>query len=191
MTDGLLLAGGASRRFGADKRFAELGAASLVETSLARLRAVCSGTVFIGSGARRELLPGTARHVRIADAVPGRGPLGAVVAGLRRAPTGLLVLACDVPDVPVAVLDAVVRAGAREQRPAAPLVGGRWEPLVAYYPRRVLFDLEAALREKLLAPHRLLDRIGCIAVRNLDGGRLANVNRPRDLDSVLARRKRR
>ncbi len=182
--DGVLLAGGRSRRFGADKRLAAYRDSVLFEHALRRLRGAVSGNVFVASGSRRERLPGAARHSIVADAIPGRGPLGGIVAGLRKARRGVLVLACDVPVVAVDTLRALVRMGDRLDRPVVPRSGAGWEPLIAYYPAWALTVLEAALREGQLAPHRVLDRLGCVAATGIGMEQLRNVNRPADLETL-------
>lgn len=98
-TLGLILAGGASRRFGADKRLAMLGGTSLImrvaeralpQTDLLAINAPC--------------LPQGLSLPLITDDAAGEGPLAGVLAGLRWSREhgfgGLAVFPCDTPFFP-------------------------------------------------------------------------------------------
>ena len=131
---GFVLAGGRSSRLGRDKAtlpwppnaFAEGNRQTLLQHSVARLQTVCS-TVSVC--ANRDDLPfaGTV----IPDALPGSGPLGGIVAALEHTTTDWnLMLAVDLPFLPVEVLQALVgRARSREATGTATslcLPGQRW-----------------------------------------------------------------
>jgi len=185
--DGLLLAGGRSRRFGEDKRRVVFEGEPLSARAMRKLaQVVGTGTIFVATGAVRERLPGTAGAVIVADEPPGKGPLGGIVAALARSRVGVLVLACDVPRVRAATLTRVAAVGARLDRPAAVCTSRGWEPLVAYYPSRVFNHVRAAISGGMLAPHVLLDRLDAIPVRVADRSELANINRPGDLAALQA-----
>jgi len=178
--DGLLLAGGHSRRFGSDKRKAQLDGRTLLEIAAGKLARAVSGELMVAVGvAALAAIPGGAIALR--DEAAEHGPLGGIVAGLRRARTGLLVLACDLPWVGTATLELLVRLGAKHHRIVAPRSGIGWEPLVGYYPREALDVLVGALRSHCLAPHRILDKTGALAVAGVPAAELRNVNRPDDL----------
>ncbi|HYC00652.1 MAG TPA: molybdenum cofactor guanylyltransferase [Candidatus Limnocylindrales bacterium] len=182
--DALLIAGGRSRRFGADKRHALLGTRTLAEIALAKLRAVADGDVFVaGAGALVRPAP----VIFVEDAQRGRGPLAGIAGGLLRASFGVIVMPCDAPFVHVDTLATLARLGRRSGR-AAVLRGARgWEPLVAFYPKSVLPALLGALREGLLAPHRLLARLGALAVSAPSAAETWNINRAGDFEHALRR----
>ncbi len=179
--DGLVLAGGRSRRFGSDKRLVEIGGETLVARAVRKVRAVVDGVVFVATGPAREHLRGTRRAIVIRDEPPGRGPLGGIAAALERARAGVLVLACDLPDVRTATLARVAATGRACGRPAAVRTRRGWEPLVSYWPRATYTEVRAALGAGLSAPHALLERLGAAAVEGVDLRELRNVNRPGDL----------
>jgi molybdopterin-guanine dinucleotide biosynthesis protein A len=179
--DGLLLAGGRSRRFGSDKRLALVGDEPMVARAARTLRMAANGTIFVATGERRELLPGTAQGTILRDEPPGSGPLGGIAAALARTSTGVLVLACDLPFVKASLLRTVALAGLRLRRPSAARTARGWEPLVAYYPREALNDVRAAISQGRLALHELLDRLRAVPVA-AGGEQLRNVNRREDLD---------
>jgi molybdopterin-guanine dinucleotide biosynthesis protein A len=101
----------------------------------------------------------------VADDPPGIGPLGGLLGLLRHAKSGpVLAIACDMPRVSTAVVEALLGSPA-----AAPIVAprrdGRWEPLLARYDaaRVVPVAMEQA-RRGTLSLQRLLDAAGAVAL---------------------------
>ena len=100
---GVVVAGGASSRFGSDKALAVLDGETLVERAHRALREVCDEVIVADAG--RGILAG----VESVPDGPGHGPIAAVLGAARRRPgRALLVLACDLPRVPVALLRRIV-----------------------------------------------------------------------------------
>ena len=100
----------------------------------------------------------------VTDEPPGIGPLGGLVALLRRARRGrALALACDMPFVSGALLERVLTSSP-DAAILAPRRDGRWEPLCARYdPSRVLATASARARLHGKNDHslqRLLDDVG-------------------------------
>jgi molybdopterin-guanine dinucleotide biosynthesis protein A len=127
---GFAVAGGRSQRMGTDKALLPWAGTTLLDHTLARLRAVCA-EVCILSGAQIHYGDhGVPVH---ADVVRGAGPLGGVHAGLLNlgAPLGLF-LAVDTPLIPPALLGALAAAAAGFDA-VVPVVGGLPEPLCAVY----------------------------------------------------------
>lgn len=184
--DGLLLAGGRSRRFGSDKRVALFEGEELARRAVQKLAQVVDGTVFAALGAARGGVPGLERAVIVADEVQGRGPLGGIAAGLRRARCGVLVLACDLPLVRVRTLERLVRVARNTGRAAALRGPLGWEPLVAWYPVSALATVRNVLKSSRPAPFVVLERLGATAVPVYDADELANVNTPVDLAAAAA-----
>jgi len=184
-TLGVVFCGGQSRRMGRDKGGIELEGESLVARAAARL-AACSGEVVLASGAR-------ARHVELGrtcvlDAEAGLGPLGGLAAALEHAERHLkerlLVLACDMPDVPPTLLARLLeRARRTDADVCLPSGPAGDEPLCAVVHVRVRPAVRAALARgarRMDAFHAGLrvERLE-LAPAELDG--LANLNTPADL----------
>jgi molybdopterin-guanine dinucleotide biosynthesis protein A len=182
--DGIVLAGGHSRRFGSDKRLARIDGEAFVTRACRRMAQAVDGTVITATGARALALPGTGRGIIVRDEPPGRGPLGGLAAALALCGYGAVVLAVDLPLVKVATLARLAAVGRRTGRPVAIRTSRGWEPLLAFYPRAVLHDIRAALSQGALAAHDLLDRWSTIPVAPIAPAELVNVNRRADLGLV-------
>ena len=193
---GLVLAGGASRRMGQDKALLPMSGPSLPERAASRLARVCPQIALAAGG--RDLVPGLPA---VADG-PGAGPAAGILGAAAAYPgRPLLVLACDLPEVPVHLLALIV--GARDpggsHGPAGPdwpdwIVprwGGRLEPLCALYRPRALEALTIAVAAGILALHRLPEFAADLAVSYVDDDVLRrfgppeqifqNLNTPEDL----------
>lgn len=132
---GVLLAGGAARRFGgAPKGLARLGGVRIADRALLALAAVTREQLIVANDpSADEWFPG--RRV-IGDDDPGLGPLGGLATALRAAEGApVLVVAWDMPFVTAGLLGALRDEGAREQASVVPVhgVAERAEPLCAYY----------------------------------------------------------
>jgi molybdopterin-guanine dinucleotide biosynthesis protein A len=163
MTDeqvsGIVLAGGASRRFGGDKLATTIDGRSLLERAVAAVAAVSSEVIVV-------VAPGDERPLPVDVPVPVRravdpethgGPLVGLLAGLEAAREPVaLVVGGDMPSLSVDVLKTLTRplVGAEGGPDAAVLVrGGTYRPLPAAVrngaatqaARRVLGDGERSL----------------------------------------------
>jgi molybdopterin-guanine dinucleotide biosynthesis protein A len=97
---GVILAGGAGRRFGADKRVALLAGKPLLEWVIARAQPQVA-TLVVNANAEIAI----ASHVdRLPDDAPREGPLAGILAGLKRAEedgySHVATFACDTPFFP-------------------------------------------------------------------------------------------
>lgn len=139
---GVLLAGGHSRRMGADKALLDVGGEPLAVRVLRVLDRVCDDVVVAsGDGSR---LGGLGRP-QAADPRPGAGPLAGIVAGLLAASHDLVaVLAVDQPDASAAVLARLAAVWAGEAA-VVPVVDGLQQPLHAVWSRAAAPSLLARL----------------------------------------------
>ena len=180
---GLVLAGGRSSRFGAEKAVQTLGGITLLERSLAALRGVAeavavsaqpdSGAADFARSRGLPLITDDPNH-------PG-GPLAGIAAGLAWARAEgfdlLATLACDVPGVDMAVLRRLVLPGG-----GYAVAGGRIQSLCAVWPVTALEALTEALNGGDHPPvHEMLRRSGATAVAFEDPAPFANINSREDL----------
>ena len=155
---GILLAGGASTRFGSPKSLARFGDETLGERSWRLLGEVCAERFVVGGDG-------------LAD--PGTGPVAAIAVGLRAAAHEVAIV---IPvDMPLLTADAL-RSLAGACRDAAVAQAG---PLPCAVARSALPAFETGER-RLRAVLGGLDT----ARIELDENLLANVNTPADLDSL-------
>lgn len=133
---GAVLAGGRSRRFGSTKAHAPFLGESMVRRVADALRTVCEDVIVVGHLPELGLAAGCPV---VPDAIPGAGPLGGLHAALRearaRGGAGVVLLGCDMPLVPPAVLSLLLHEGAtRGGEAVAPAAGSKGvEPLCAWY----------------------------------------------------------
>lgn len=172
----MVLAGGASRRMGRDKALLDLGGETLAAGAARRLAAVCAEVVVADRG--RGSVPGLPS---LADGT-GRGPAAGLLGAAQARPgRPLLVLACDLPGVPAALLADL--AGLAETR-GADWVIPRWtgglEPLCSLWGPRALDVLAERVAQGGFALHAVAGEAR-LAVVYLEGERLAACGRPEEM----------
>jgi molybdopterin-guanine dinucleotide biosynthesis protein A len=174
---GILLVGGASRRFGSAKALARLGGETLAVRAWRVLGEVCDERIAVGKVADGLELP----FALLDDDADVRAPLAGLVAGLRAARhEPCVVLPVDCPLVDARLLRGLVAACRGEV--AVPQTG----PLPGVYRRSALPVLERRLADGELALRGAADELGAVVVE-LDAWLLANVNTPADLDAAVRR----
>jgi molybdopterin-guanine dinucleotide biosynthesis protein A/rhodanese-related sulfurtransferase len=179
--EGVVLTGGASRRFGSDKAMALIDGVPMVVRVVAALRAAGAESVATVGGSDRGVdVP------HRSDLYPGDGPLGGLLTAFAHARTDVvMVAACDLPDLDGPTVRAVVAGMGTAD--AAVATTDRLEPLCAAY--RVsacgpAFSAAFAAGERSLV--RALERVTMVTVAVNDPRRVRNVNTPTDRATGLA-----
>jgi len=183
-TLGVVFCGGESRRMGRDKALLELGGESLVTRAAARLDEL-AGEVVLASGVRPRY-PETGRTC-VLDSGADLGPLGGLDAALDHAEHHLrervLVLACDMPDLPSALLARLLARARRTDADLCLLAGPAGdEPLCAVVHVRA----RPAVRAALARGARRMDsfhgdvRVERLALAADELALVANLNTPED-----------
>jgi molybdopterin-guanine dinucleotide biosynthesis protein A len=170
---GVLLVGGASRRFGSPKALARFGDETLAERAWRLLDEVCAERLAVGKAGEAHGLP----FPLLDDAGDVRAPLAGLVAGLRAA-SHEVVIALPV-DCPLLGSDDLRTLAAACADAAVPQTG----PLPGAYRKTALPALERALADGRLAIRAALEELET-AVVHLDETRLANANTPEELDAL-------
>jgi molybdopterin-guanine dinucleotide biosynthesis protein A len=188
---GIILAGGRSRRMGADKALLELGGVPLISHIAARLSQIADTVVIAcGEGEREDYrflsLP------MIVDRYPGLGPLAGLHAALSKSRTEWnAVAACDLPFAPEELLKHMMDIAAAERTVEAVVpvnAAGKVQPLLALYHSNVLRSLEQALEQQR---PRVMEWLGGLKVRYVQekdfpgshraqAAALLNMNTPED-----------
>jgi molybdopterin-guanine dinucleotide biosynthesis protein A len=170
---GVLLVGGASRRFGAPKALALLGDETLAERAWRTLGECCGERIAVGKRADGLELP----FPVVDDGTDVRAPLVGVVAGLRRARNAVCVV-CPV-DTPLVTAEALRTLADACADAAVPPTG----PLPGAYRTSALPVLERRLAEGRLALRAAVAELDARVV-DLDPAQLVNVNTPEDLRAL-------
>jgi molybdopterin-guanine dinucleotide biosynthesis protein A len=151
---GVLLVGGASRRFGSPKALALLDGEPLVDRGRRVLAAACEEVLVVGKA-------GELPFDVIDDASEVRAPIAGVVAGLRAATHDVVVfLPVDCPRITVEVLRELGDACAGVDA-AVPQTG----PLPGAWAKSALPILERRLAEGPLALYRAYDGLNVVEVQ--------------------------
>lgn len=176
---GVLLVGGASRRFGSPKALARIGDETLAERSYRILGEAFDRVIVVGKTADRLPLP----FPVLDDGSRLRAPIVGVAAGLRLASTELCVfLPTDMPWMTAELLVELAR-GAEGVDVVVPQTG----PLPGAYRRTALAMLERRITAGELALHRALAELETRTV-HAPLELLHNVNVPGELSAITPNR---
>lgn len=190
--DGVVLAGGSSRRLGRDKAMLRFGGAPLLKIVVDRITHVCDHVVVaVDQPERYQELRLPAKLV--ADAAPGLGPISGLQSGLQACDAEhVLVVACDLPFLNVELLRFMADLP-RSYQALVPWSEDRWQPLCAIYARSCLKVVDAMVSAGGGSMHKLLDQLDVRRpdeeeIRRLDPQRLSflNLNERSDLDKARA-----
>lgn len=170
---GLLLVGGASRRFGSPKALARFRGETLAERAWRVLGEACDERLALAKSADELPLP----FPVLDDGSAVRAPIAGLVAGLRAAQHEVCVaLPVDVPLITPEALRALADACLDAAVPPA-------GPLPGAYRRSALPVLERRLAERELALAGALEALDVVTVE-LDPALLANANTPAELEAL-------
>lgn len=170
---GVLLVGGASRRFGTPKALALADGETLAERGRRVLAEACDEVLVVGKA-------GELPFEVLDDASDVRAPIAGVVAGLRAAAHDVAVfLPVDCPRVTPALLR---RLGDACADAAVPQTG----PLPGAWAKSALPLLERRLAEGPLALYRTYDELDVVELE-VDPAFVADVDTQADLQRLLAR----
>lgn len=150
-----VLAGGASKRFGADKALVRLcpDGPTLIEAVVTTCTQLTSDIVVIGHERYAPLLPGIPI---IPDEHPGQGPLAAIANALRSSGTDRqLVVACDMPCLSLPLLHWLAQRSVAAELTVCRTPDGWRQPMPAVYARTLLPAIDSAL----LGGHRAVASI--------------------------------
>jgi molybdopterin-guanine dinucleotide biosynthesis protein A len=174
---GVVLGGGAGKRIGGDKCTVELAGRPLVLYPIESLRRVCEQVVVVAKA--DTALPQLAGQAEVwIEPDEPRHPLAGVVHALRTATARrIVVLACDMPLVPEALLRALLKNATDVG--AVACCRDIVEPLCAVYTRQALQGLERF--EPGARATDVVESLGLAHVEWDDADAVLSVNAPEDL----------
>jgi len=181
----IVLAGGRSRRMGADKRFLPLSGGTLLERVVATLRPLVGEVVL----STNDLALGHDFGLRtVPDRVPGEGPLMALASALASGTSDRnLLVACDLPEIPAPLVRGLLEAALTADAVVPVNVDGVPEPLLAVYRRRLLQDAEVLLAAGERRLRALFERCrtSYLELAHFGLERLPNLNTREDYEHFL------
>ncbi|HEX3603668.1 MAG TPA: NTP transferase domain-containing protein [Steroidobacteraceae bacterium] len=185
---GLILAGGSSTRMNRDKASLEYRGKTQLDRA-AELARRHVGKVFVSVRTNQTLDPTRAQYPMIVDAVEGKGPIVGIRSALAAHPRAAwLVLACDLPFLSDAAVEALLRA--RDPKSLATAYtsvhDGLPEPLCAVWEPSAapaLADYQAGGGQ---CPRKFLIRHGARLLEPVDARALDNVNTPEEYAQATA-----
>jgi molybdopterin-guanine dinucleotide biosynthesis protein A len=170
---GVLLVGGASRRFGSPKALARIEGTSLAERAWGILGEACDERLAFGKATDGLELP----FPVLDDGTHVRAPVAGIVAGLRAATNDVCVfLPVDTPNVTVELVRAL---GAACREAAVPQTG----PLPGAYARDALAVFERRLARGELSLRGAVADLDAVTLE-VDPALLLNVNAPEELAAL-------
>lgn len=182
----VILAGGASRRFGEPKASHVFQGKPLYEHVKRQL--LKGQTVIIS---HPSLLPffkarGERRVWLDDEQVRGCGPLAGIYTAMQKQEAAwYLVTACDMPFIRRETAEALLSYCNDHEDAVIPFVQGRLQPLFALYHRRCLTSIEVCLKENQLAMKELLQSLKVRIVSeeelNVTPNEFRNINKRSDL----------
>lgn len=180
---GAILAGGASRRFGADKGLAETPQGPLAGIALAALRGAGIDPVVLVGGSSE--LSAALAVPSIPDQTPDQGPLAGLGTALGWASgvSRIVVVPCDMPLITPEVIRSLVSSGDNAVASIA-LVEDRLHPILACWPtqrRSSILSLLRAGERRMQAAIDTGDYIGVPMSARL----VRDADRPEDLVQIL------
>jgi molybdopterin-guanine dinucleotide biosynthesis protein A len=181
LVPGVILAGGASRRFGSPKAEAVLGGRTLLAHAVSRLEQQISGPIAINEN--QPLAP-NGDQVQIRDALIGDfGPIVGIYTAMKWARSEgyaqVITIPVDTPFFPEDLARRLSSAGV----PSAACVEDRLHPVFALWDTDAFAMIEAEIRDGMRALHRWVETCGARRVDFADAGPEAffNINTREDL----------
>jgi molybdopterin-guanine dinucleotide biosynthesis protein A len=175
---GLVLAGGRSRRMQRDKAALDYaGQPALARTM--RLLEPHVGAAFVSVRADQRDDPQRAAFPHIVDRLADQGPIAGIHAALHAHPEkAWLVLACDLPFLDAATLNALVDARAADRTATAfrSSYDGRPEPLCAIFEPRARAAIDTWITDGRVCPRDFLTQSDALLLDAVDPHALDNIN---------------
>ena len=167
---------------GTDKSLIEIDGIAMAELVARTLEAAgCSPVVFVGGDEASLRMTGR-RYVP--DRWPGEGPVGGVLTALDALSgsqsEGVLVCACDLPDLTVDVVRAVIGSDAPKRPDVRVADSGRLEPMLALWSASAAGRIADSFIGGTKSLHQIVALLDAHRVP-VDPAALHNVNRAADL----------
>jgi molybdopterin-guanine dinucleotide biosynthesis protein A len=186
--NGLVLAGGKSRRMGQDKALLDRDGQSQL-AYLASLLEKKVGRVFVSTRVDQKDDGERGNYAQIVDRYDDMGPLAGILSAMEEYPEAdWLVVACDLPNINGETISYLLENCSAEQPFTAYVSShdGLPEPLCAIYRAGSIDIIRRFADEGIYCPRKILIRSDTFLLEQTHPGSLDNINTPDDLaDSIL------
>ncbi|CAM3112141.1 molybdenum cofactor guanylyltransferase [Paenibacillus lupini] len=165
--DGIILAGGQSRRMGGSmKALLPVGEQLMIERVREKMQLLCSNITAVAASEEQAKRLSDLKLVTVIDTSPGQGPLAALVTAFQYSRhSALWVSACDMPFVSekaaALLVDYMERSGSMA---AVPEINGRLHPLQAVYRAECAEQAQQCLLDGDYSMKGFLKRISYVRV---------------------------
>jgi molybdopterin-guanine dinucleotide biosynthesis protein A len=157
LLSGVVLAGGLSTRMGSDKALVEFEGVPLWRRQYNLLAQAGASDRMLSVRAEQKWPP--LDVTRVVDATPDLGPMAGIAAALAKLRgSHLLVLAVDMPRVPLVWFARLRERCAERIGVVGARADGNFEPLAAIYPQAMLPMVRAAVSDRELSLQKLIGR---------------------------------
>ncbi|MGI9260851.1 MAG: molybdenum cofactor guanylyltransferase [Woeseiaceae bacterium] len=184
--NGLVLAGGKSRRMGSDKAALLLDGKTQLEHGVELLQRHVED-VYVSTGADQKDDPVRRGFQQIVDRYENMGPIAGILSALDSSPgNSWLVLACDLPNID----DSTIRFLVENASPDSPFSAYRSvnddlpEPLCAIYRPESRALIDQFVADGIVCPRKMLINSPTCLLEQPNPGALHNINTPEDLDGT-------
>ncbi|TSI05199.1 molybdenum cofactor guanylyltransferase [Lysinibacillus sp. BW-2-10] len=182
-TAGILLAGGASTRFGSPKAFAIWNEKYFYEWALAALQSVCQEVAIVTRAELVKNFPTNLHVITDDEAFLGMGPLAGIYSGMQKVDADqYFVLPCDMPNITGEILETLYDCPFQGDVMAVQ-TQDTYHPLVSIWQKELKNKLFLELRENCRSVMRFLAKVettwvdGTLLVPN-SANMFQNMNRP-------------
>ncbi|WP_373894872.1 molybdenum cofactor guanylyltransferase [Virgibacillus natechei] len=156
---GVVLAGGMSRRFGSPKAFAEKDGIPFYQHSIAALKPFVSSVLIITNPKLQQLFNQEDESIPVVNDLEnyrGQGPLAGIYTAMETdSAEWYMVIPVDVPFMEIPVIDELVRAIDTDVDAIIPVVSGRMQPLISIFHH----SLKDAIKNQLDNGERAVDQL--------------------------------
>ena len=189
----IVLAGGASSRFGTDKAAVDIGGQTLTAFIVDELLALFQRVLLVAKAPERLGVIASDRVRLVREDCPSRATLVGLCTGLQHSDRMLnYIVGCDMPGIVPEVIRELYRLARTCDAALRCDADGEWHPLGGFYTKRALPLLQRHLaagnfRLRSIMPDLRIAPLPIERLRTLDAGLRSfwNVNTPDDLRSIL------
>ena len=175
---GIILAGGESTRMGQEKALIRFEGGRLIQRSLSILDHFCDSILISSNNKALEVFG----YEVIEDDHHQIGPIAGLFAALKASQSEHhLVIPCDAPFVNTQLYERILRYAADFEVVIAGTEDGYTEPLIGYYHRSTLENLEKQIQKGVYKLHNALDLMNVKVEIFRDKHLFTNINSPSDL----------